>query len=423
MHIGRYDLAIDVNFEKSTFKGKVAIQLESEQNVVLNAVDLDIQTVTSSGKNLRFKQADEDLIVETGPFDGTLDIAYNGSITDSLAGLYRAPYGGTHIVTTHFEAAQARRMLPCVDRPDIKAVFKLKLTIPKDLNAISNMPVESTAISGSRKTVIFRETPRMSTYLLYLGVGKFEEQRATLPKTDIILATTPGKSKLGTFALDEAKKVLRFYEMYYGIPYPLPKLHLIAVPEFAAGAMENWGAITFREVALLQDANSTTRSRRRVSGIVAHEIAHQWFGDLVTMKWWNDIWLNESFATFMAFKVADSLHPEWRRWDDFLLDETAGAMGRDCLMNTHPIEVPVKLPDEIEQVFDAISYGKGASILRMIEAYVGKEAFEDGIRRYLSQHAYGNATGNDLWTTLDEVSGRQVQQIMVGWIRQPGFPS
>ena len=422
MHLGRYDLDIDVNFEKSTFKGKVAIQLESEQNVVLNAVDLDIQTVTRSGKNLRFKQADEVLIVETGPFDGTLDIAYNGSITDSLAGLYRAPYDGTHIVTTHFEAAQARRMLPCVDRPDVKAVFKLKLTIPKDLDAISNMPVESTAISGSKKLVIFRETPRMSTYLLYLGVGRFEEQRATLPKMDIILATTPGKSKLGTFALDEAKKVLRFYEMYYGIPYPLPKLHLIAVPEFAAGAMENWGAITFREVALLQDANSTTRSRRRVSGIVAHEIAHQWFGDLVTMRWWNDIWLNESFATFMAFKVADSLHPEWRRWDDFLLDETAGAMGRDCLMNTHPIEVPVKLPDEIEQVFDAISYGKGASILRMIEAYVGKEAFEDGIRRYLSQHAYGNATGNDLWTTLDEVSGRQVQQIMVGWIRQPGFP-
>ncbi len=422
MRVSKYNLHIELDFEKSKFKGKVAIQLESDQNAVLNAVGLDIQSVSSSGKNLRFKQADEDLIVETGPFDGRLDISYNGSITDGLAGVYRAPYDGTHIVTTHFEAAQARRLLPCVDRPDVKAVFKLTLTIPKDLDSISNMPVESVDITGSRKTVAFRETPRMSTYLLYLGVGKFEEQTASLPQTDVILATTPGKSKLGTFALDEAKKALQFYERYYGIPYQLPKLHLIAVPEFGAGAIENWGAITFREVALLQDANSSTRSRKRVSEIVAHEIAHQWFGNLVTMEWWNDIWLNESFATLMAFKVVDSLHPEWRLWEDFLLDETAGAMGRDCLKNTHPIEVPVKLPDEIEQVFDAISYGKGASILRMIEAYIGKEAFEDGIRRYLSAHAYGNATGNDLWTTLGEASELQVQRIMASWITQPGFP-
>ncbi len=352
MKVRRYDLDIDVDFEKSRFNGKVAIQLESDQNVVLNAVGLEIQSVGSSRKDLRFKQVDEDLIVETGPIDGRVDISYDGTITDSLAGLYKAPYEDTYIVTTHFEAAQARRMLPCVDRPDAKAVFKLTVTIPKDLEAISNMPVESVNITDSRKTVTFRETPRMPTYLLYLGVGKFEEQTATLPRTDIILATTPGKSKLGTFALDEAKKALQFYEGYYSIPYPLPKLHLIAVPEFGAGAMENWGAITFREVALLRDASSSTRSRKRVSEIVAHEIAHQWFGNLVTMKWWDDIWLNESFATLMAFKVVDSLHPEWRQWDEFLLDETGGAMGRDCLMNTHPIEVPVKLPDEIEQVFD-----------------------------------------------------------------------
>jgi tricorn protease interacting factor F2/3 len=263
----------------------------------------------------------------------------------------------------------------------------------------------------------------MSTYLLYLGVGMFEERTATLAKTNVILATTPGKSKLGGFALDEAKMAIQHYESYFRIPYQLPKLHLIAVPEFAAGAMENWGAITFREVALLRDASSSTRSRKVISEIVAHEIAHQWFGDLVTMEWWNDIWLNESFATFMAFKVVDSAHPEWRLWDDFLLDETAGAMDRDCLKNTHPIEVQVNQPDEIEQVFDAISYGKGASILRMIEAYIGKKAFQDGIRRYISAHAYGNATGTDLWRTLEEVSGQQVQKIMAAWIRQPGFPA
>ena len=418
----RYDLDIDLDFENSRFQGRVAIQLESDQDVVLDAVGLDIRSVSSGGKSFQFRQAGENLIVETGPFDGRLDVSYNGAISDSLAGVYRAPYDGAHLVTTHFEAAQARRMLPCVDRPDAKAVFKLALTIPKDLDAVSNMPEESLGITGSRKTITFRETPRMSTYLLYLGVGKFEEQRASLAKMDVILATTPGKSRLGTFALGEAKKALQLYERYFGIPYPLPKLHLIAVPEFAAGAMENWGAITFREVTLFQDANSSIRSRKGVAGVVAHEIAHQWFGNLVTMKWWDDIWLNESFATFMASKVVDSLHPEWGSWDDFLLDETSEAMHRDCLMNTHPIEVPVKSPEEVEQVFDAISYDKGASILRMIESYIGKETFEDGIRRYLSEHAYDNATGNDLWTTLGAVSEQQVQRIMIGWIRQPGFP-
>lgn len=422
MQVADYNLLLDIDFEGLSFKGRLLITLNAEQGVVLNSVGLEISNVSSGKRSYSFRQEGEDLIVETGPFDGTLQVDYAGSIPDLLAGIYRAPYDHTHIITTHFEAAQARRMFPCVDRPDVKAEFKLAVRISRDLDAISNMPIQSVDNDGEKKLVTFEKTPRMSTYLLYLGVGKFEEQAATLPKTDVILATTPGKSKLGTFALDEAKKALQFYERYYGTPYQLPKLHLIAVPEFPMGAMENWGAITFREMALLQDANSSTTSRKRVSEIVAHEIAHQWFGNLVTMKWWNDIWLNESFATFMAFKVLDSIHREWRIWDDFLLGDTAGAMGRDCLKNTHPIEVPVKLPDEIEQVFDAISYGKGASILRMIEAYIGKEAFEDGIRRYLSAHAYGNATGNDLWTTLEEVSGRQVQMIMAGWIRQPGFP-
>jgi tricorn protease interacting factor F2/3 len=417
-----YNLLLNIDFDGLKFKGRLLIKLNSEQDVVLNSVGLDVSNVSSGKRSFSFRQDGEDLIVETGPFDGTLQVDYAGSIPDLLAGIYRAPYDHNHIITTHFEPAQARRMFPCVDRPDVKANFKLTLIIPKDLDAISNMPIKSVDVAGSTKTVAFRETPRMSTYLLYLGVGKFEEQTATLAKTDVILATTPGKSKLGTFALDEAEKALQFYEGYYGMPYQLPKLHLIAVPEFAVGAMENWGAITFREVALLQDASSSTRSRKRVSETVAHEIAHQWFGDLVTMKWWDDIWLNESFATFMAFKVLDSIHGEWRPWEDFLLEETAGAMARDCLKNSHPIEVPVRSPDEIEQVFDAISYGKGASILRMIEAYIGKDAFEDGIRRYLSAHVYGNATGNDLWTTLEEVSGRQVQKIMAGWIRQPGFP-
>ena len=413
---------MDMDVQKLKFSGIVRIQLQSEQDAVLNSVGLDIQRIVLNEKSIQFKQSGEALIVETGPFDGILEVTYAGTIPDSLAGIYRAPYDHTQIVTTHFEAAQARRMLPCIDHPDAKAEFKIAVKIDQELTAISNMPIESVIPDGERKLVTFQKTPRMSTYLLYLGVGKFEERTEKLGKTDVIMATTPGKVKLGEFSQEEAKKAIDFFESYYAIPYKLPKIHLIAVPEFAMGAMENWGAITFRESALLIDTNSSTRARKRVAEIVDHELAHQWFGNLVTMKWWDDIWLNESFATFMAFKVVNSLHTDWRIWEDFMRNETAGAMGRDCLKNTHPIQVPVESPDEIEQIFDQISYGKGASILRMIEAYIGEDAFQKGIRQYLSNHAYSNATGNELWNTLEKCSNKPVQKIMSGWIQQPGYP-
>lgn len=422
MQVTYYDLFVDLDFYKLQFKGRLLVKLKTEEDAVLNSVGLDIQRVISDERNFSFMQRGEDLVIDTGPFDGILELDYEGSITDSLVGIYRAPFDHTHIVTTHFEAAQARRMLPCVDRPDVKAEFKLTVKIDNELNAISNMPVESVSIDGERKVVTFQKTPRMSTYLLYLGVGKFEEQTGQLDRTEITVASTPGKVKRGTFAQDEAKKAIAFYNSYYGIPYSLPKIHLIAVPEFAMGAMENWGAITFRESALLVDTNSSTRSRRRVAEIVDHELAHQWFGNLVTMKWWDDIWLNESFATLMAYKVVDSIHPEWKVWEEFLRSETAGALARDCLKNTHPIQVPVKSPDEIEQIFDSISYGKGASILRMIEAYVGTEAFQKGIQQYLSNHIFSNATGNDLWNAVEAISRKQVPRIMSEWIMRPGHP-
>jgi tricorn protease interacting factor F2/3 len=354
-------------------------------------------------------------------------VEYAGRIPDSLAGIYRAPYENTHIVTTHFEAAQARRMFPCVDRPDVKAEFKLTVRIDNDLEAISNMPIESQKDDGDKKIVIFGKTPRMSTYLLYLGVGKFQTHTTKVGDTDIILATTPGKAKLGAFAENEARKAIEFFNSYYQIPYALPKVHLIAVPEFAMGAMENWGAITFREILLLIDANMSARGKMRSAMAIAHELAHQWFGDLVTMKWWDDIWLNESFATFMAYKAIDSAHPEWRIWTNFFngkptAESLAGAMGQDSTVSTHPIQVQVNSPDEIEQIFDAISYGKGAHVLQMIEAYVGEEAFREGVRRYLSAHAYANATGNDLWSAIEDASGKPVKAIMSTWIRQAGFP-
>ena len=413
---------MDVDFKKLTFSGTVCIQLQSDQDAILNCVGLDIQRVILNEKSIQFKQSKEELILQTGPFEGILEVNYAGKIPDSLAGIYRAPYDHTQIVTTHFEAAQARRMLPCIDHPAAKAEFKIAVKIDQELTAISNMPIESVLPDGERKLVTFQKTPRMSTYLLYLGIGKFEERTEKLGKTDVIVATIPGKVKLGKFSQEEAKKAIDFFESYYAIPYRLPKIHLIAVPEFAMGAMENWGAITFRESALLVDAATSTRTRKRVAEIVDHELAHQWFGNLVTMKWWDDIWLNESFATFMAFKVLNSLHSDWKIWEDFMRTETAGAMGRDCLMRTHPIQAPVKSPEEIEQIFDEISYGKGASILRMIEAYIGEGAFQKGIRQYLSNHAYSNASGNELWNTLEKCSNKPVQKIMSAWIQQPGYP-
>lgn len=427
MEVASYDLFIDLDFPQLKFTGRSKITLQSEGNIVLNSVDLRILRVHAGGKDLHFSQNGEELVIESGAIKGILDVEYTGSVSDSLAGIYKAPYDHTYLVTTHFEPAQARRMFPCVDRPDVKAEFSLAIRIDKNLNAISNMPVESVNSEGEKKTITFQKTPRMSTYLLYLGVGKFQEETTRTGKNEIILAATPGKAGLGRFAQEDAQKAIRYFESYFGIPFALPKIHLVAVPEFAMGAMENWGAIAFRESRLLIDANTSTKMKMLVSQSVAHELAHQWFGDLVTMKWWDDVWLNESFATFMTYKAIDSYRPEWRVWENIFngqpkAEVLAEAMGRDSLENTHPVQVPIRSPDEIDQIFDAISYGKGCHILRMIEAYVGDEAFREGVRKYLSQHAYSNAAGNDFWSALQNASSKQVSKIMLQWVQQAGYP-
>ncbi len=260
MQVRDYDLFIDLDFERLKFNGRVLISLTTEQDVILNSVGLEILRVSSGQRDFRFSERGEDLIVETGAFDRVLEVDFAGSVRDSLAGIYRAPYDHTHIVTTHFEAAQARRMFPCVDRPDVKAVFKLSVRIDKNLDAISNMPVESVTPEGEKKIVTFQKTPRMSTYLLYLGVGKFQERTEKAGKTEIIVATTPGKTELGKFAQDEAQKAIQYFESYFGIPFALPKVHLVAVPEFAAGAMENWGRSHFAKCCCLL---TQTLARRR----------------------------------------------------------------------------------------------------------------------------------------------------------------
>jgi tricorn protease interacting factor F2/3 len=421
MKVISYDIFLDLDFKNLRFNGKVRMDLESGEDVTLNALGLGVEGVSCGQRVFKFEHKDGNLIVKTGPFKGVLQVEFHGSILDILVGIYRAPYDQSYVVTTQFEAAHARRMFPCFDHPAYKAEFKLSLKIDLNLDAISNMPIASVEVEGDKKIISFQKTPKMSTYLLYLGVGRFGEVKDKLDTLDIIVATAPEKVDKGRFALDMAKKCISFYHSYFQISYTLPKLHLISVPEFAAGAMENWGAITFRETALLISDKSSIRAKKNVSEIIAHEIAHMWFGDLVTMKWWDDLWLNESFATFISHKAVDAINPEWNIWKDFLRN-TSGAMSRDSLRNTHPIKVHIEAPEEIEQIFDEISYDKGANILRMIESYMGANDFREGLKKYLKRYEFSNATGDDFWNILEEVSGKHIKRIMSEWIKKPGYP-
>ena len=422
--VNQYDVFLDVDFDALRFSGKVRIDISSTGDISLDAVDLEVASVKTNDRNVPFKQHGNVVDIQTGRFSGTLEVDYKGKVSESLTGFYKAPYGDKYVLTTHFEAGHARRLLPCIDHPAYKAGFKLTVRTRNDLSVISNMPVESERKEGNKKTVTFQKTPKMSTYLLYLGIGRFEEDKNRHNKTELYTASVvkpDGKIKTG-LAFEAAQKSLEFYEKYFGIPYDLPKLHLIAVPEFAYGAMENWGAITFREILLHADKDTSTSTKKSIAEVIAHEIAHMWFGDLVTMKWWDDLWLNESFATFMAYKVVDWAYPQWKIWQDFVKNSTGGAMARDALNSTHPIEAKVRSPEEIEELFDEISYGKGASILRMIEAYIGPDKFQKGVSKYLQQFRYSNASGSDLWNHLQQASGMDVNHVMEGWIGKVGYP-
>ena len=422
--VREYDLSLDVDYAGLKYSGKVTVDLDSVGDVSLDAVGLQVNSVKSGSRNYTFKHAGKLLEVQTGKFSGPLEIEFNGKVSDNFTGFYKASYGDGYILTTHLEAVQARKVFPCVDHPAFKAVFRLQVRTDPSLSVISNMPVESETKEGGKKTVTFKRTPKMSTYLLYIGVGKFAQDQSQHGKTNLYAAYADrptGKINTG-FSFEATQKVLDYYESYFGIPFQLPKLHNVAVPEFAYGAMENWGAITYREILLHVDKDTSIRAKKSVAHVIAHEIAHMWFGDLVTMKWWDDLWLNESFATFMDYKSTDRGYPDWKVWQDFVRTSTSGAMGRDALTKTHPIMAKVHDPEEIEELFDEISYGKGASILRMIEAYIGSENFKRGVAQYLQKFRYSNASGHDLWSSLQESSGTEVSRIMEGWISQEGFP-
>jgi puromycin-sensitive aminopeptidase len=441
----KYTLRLEPDLANFTFNGEETIEievLEPTSSISLNSVEIVIQScqlTLSSGRVMTARDISLDKPNETATFRfdsaipagvARLQIKFTGELNDRLRGFYRSRYTDAngqerYMASTQFEATDARRAFPCWDEPALKATFDLTLVIPSDLVAVSNMPVvgEETVRPGV-KAVRFGETPIMSTYLLAFAVGDLRsiEQRAE-DGTLIRVWATRGKEEQGRFALETSVRLLAYFNQYFGIPYPLPKLDHLAIPDFAAGAMENWGAITYRETTLLVDPqNSSAGTRQTVAAIVAHEMAHMWFGDLVTMAWWNDLWLNESFASWMGDKATDHLFPEWEMWTQFVTYDTNRALGLDGLRNSHPIDQEVKNPAEIGQLFDAISYSKGASILRMLEHFLGAEAFQRGLHNYLSQHKYANAETRDLWNALGEASGQPVAAIMDTWVKQLGYP-
>jgi len=442
-----YEAVITPDFTNFTFRGLVTARGQVNwpvRSVTLHAADLvfDRENVVLrlSGENeiVRPVSVTTDEKTETVTFDFAreipvsqvfLEVIYSGTLNDKMAGFYRSKYtapDGTekYLATTQFEATDARRALPCMDEPARKATFDISLIVPEGMVALSNMPAEFDSFEDGKRRVDFQTTPKMSTYLLALIVGDLEYTEATTVNgTRVRVYTVPGKKEQGAFALATAVRVLEFYNDYFGIPYPLPKLDMAAIPDFAAGAMENWGLVTYRENALLIDpANSSSAAYQRVAEVVAHELAHMWFGNLVTMQWWTHLWLNEGFATFMASLAMNSLFPDWDIWTQFVSDEFASALSLDGLRSTHPIEVEVSHPTEISQIFDSISYSKGASVIRMIHDTIGDEAFRTGLTAYLTRHAYGNATTEDLWDALAEASEQPVRTIMDTWTKQPGYP-
>jgi len=434
-----YQLTFEPDLKKFTFIGSETISIDCKKTtkvIVMHCAELKIHSchvkcndeIIQSAPKIAEKN--EQLQIFLGKKikgKATINLEFEGILNDRLLGFYRSQYkqnGKTkYLATSQFEAADARRAFPCWDEPEAKATFDISIIADNKFTAISNMPVKSKKKIGSKTIYQFAQTPIVSTYLIYLAVGEFEYLSGNVGKIQIRVITTKGNKSKGKFSLNLGKKLLTSYEKYFGIKYPLPKLDLIAVPDFAAGAMENWGAITFRETILLYDPKtSSTRTKQFIAEVISHEIAHQWFGNLVTMKWWNDLWLNESFATFMATKFVDQFYPEWDLWNQFVDDAMNTAMGLDSLKTTHPIDVKVNSPAEIREIFDAISYDKGGCILRMLESYVGEPNFRKGLKKYLSDFKYKNAKGQDLWDAIGKASKMPVSSMINTWLKQPGFP-
>lgn len=442
-----YNLSLNISEDKHRFSGSVTIFGERRgkpsERITLHQKGLQITSATihkfdkkndkqpvtvtriTSHKSYDEVRLHSEQAIYAGKYEIVLE--FSGKITRNMDGIYPCFFNddGTEkqLIATQFESHHAREAFPCIDEPEAKATFDLALTHASEETALSNTLVVNTSVKGSRTTTVFDTTPLMSTYLLAFVVGELS-MKETTTKNGVSIRTFATKNQIEhtAFALEEASAYMDFYEEYYDIPFPLKKCDFVALPDFASGAMENWGLITFREQTLLVDPQTSLNTKQYVAIVVAHELTHQWFGNLVTMQWWTDLWLNEGFASWMEYLAVDKRHPEWHMWTQFAVSEQQIALKMDALEHTHPIEVEVRHPDEIRSIFDVISYQKGASVIHMLHDYLGPEGFRDGLRQYLKAFAYKNATTKDLWQTLESVSGKPVQSFMHDWTTNSGFP-
>ncbi|MGH6614158.1 M1 family metallopeptidase [Sphingomonas sp.] len=435
-----YDITVKPDAGAMTFTGKETIKVEVTEAtdvITLNAADLVVDSATFDGAAVTVKQdQNAQLLTVRLPRAATrgmhvLTFSWSGKINESPLGLFAIDYknpdgSAARMLATQFEAPDARRFAPMWDEPSFKATFTLSAEAPANQLTFSNMPVSKTAnVAGGKKLYTFATTPKMSSYLLFLGMGDMERRTVMAGKTEIGVITRRGVAGQGQYSLDAAKKLLSYYNDYFGQPYPLPKLDMIAGPGGSQtfGAMENWGAIFYFEQELLFDpARATESNRQRIYTVVAHEMAHQWFGDLVTMSWWDDLWLNEGFASWMEGKASADLNPSWNAKAALVGTEREVALGADSTAATHPIIRKIETVDQIGEAFDGITYQKGQAVIAMLEATLGPDVFRDGIRRYMAKHKYGNTVTDQLWDSMAEAAGKPVADIMHDFTLQAGVP-
>jgi aminopeptidase N len=445
-----YSIRIVPNIDKFAFTGAETVKVKVRSSVhqlVLNALELEIVDASLDGKALpksaiKIDKEKELLTLalpsELPPGDHTLALSFSGKINQQGQGLFYVRYqeqgSGVQkiMLGTQFEATDARRFFPCWDEPAFRARFQLTAVVPENWLAVSNMPIASEKKIAGGKEVRFAATPPMSSYLNVFVAGELDLIESRIGPTQIRVIVTKGKAELGRYALEVTAQILQYYNEYFGLPYPLPKLDQIALPGGFGGAMENWGGITYFESALLFDPkNSSAETKQNIYEVLAHEMAHQWFGDLVTMAWWDNLWLNEGFASWMGTKCTAHFNPQWEVWlrRNLPRDPTRRvgitkeqAMEGDARSTTHPIQQPIATEAEANSAFDDITYKKGQSFLRMLESFLGDDVFRDGIRRYIAAHEYSNSTTADLWNALSEASKKPVAEIAAGWTEQPGFP-
>lgn len=431
-----YAIDLSIKREERTFSGSVTIAgtLPLQGSPWVHVKDLTVVSCSVNEQEVPFQLHDNDELELTYGGSANEDLVvlinFEGVITDQMHGMYPCYFehdGSTkELIATQFESHHAREVFPCVDEPAAKATFDVTLETERGITVLGNMPVATQIEAEDRLTTTFERSPKMSTYLLAWVYGELQKKSArTTSGVEINVWATPAQPATALdFALDIAVRSTEFYNDFFGVPYPLPKCDHVALPDFSSGAMENWGLITYREVALLADPATTSVSGKHyIATVIAHELAHQWFGNLVTMQWWNDLWLNESFATLMEYIAIDALEPSWNVWLDFASNESVMALRRDALDGVQSVQVDVRHPDEISTLFDsAIVYAKGARLLRMLEAYIGKSSFQKGLQEYFTRFRYQNTVADDLWNSLESASGKPIAALMNTWISQPGYP-